>query len=142
MMTPTSGKREYRTPEAPLRLALARNVEAPGIARAAVSELCREIALEGSACQTLVLLVSEVVSNAVLHSRGPSDARIALTATVSEDVVRVEVTDGGDGFTPGQRDPARLDGGYGLYLLEKASSRWGVDPSGPTSVWFELALNG
>jgi anti-sigma regulatory factor (Ser/Thr protein kinase) len=122
-----------------LELALQSNVEAPAIARAAVSALCGDLQLSGSLCQTLVLLVSEVVSNAVLHSDGPADARITVTARVTKDSVRITVIDAGDGFTPGQRDPARLDGGYGLYLLEKAASSWGVDSSAPTSVWFELA---
>ena len=142
MMAPTSGKRREQAAAAPpLQLALHRSVDAPGTARAAVSELCGELGLNGSLRQTLVLLVSEVVSNAVLHSCGPTDAHIGLTAEVGEDAVRVTVTDAGEGFVPGRRDPTRAEGGYGLYLVEKASSRWGVDPSGPTSVWFELPLN-
>jgi anti-sigma regulatory factor (Ser/Thr protein kinase) len=142
MMTPTSGRRGQSPPSAPLRLALPRNVEAPGIARTAVSELCSEHGLDGSLRQNLVLLVSEVVSNAVLHSAGPHDSAIELTAAVGEEAVRVTVTDAGEGFTPGERDPMRLDGGYGLYLVDKAATRWGVDPQGPTSVWFEMAFPG
>jgi serine/threonine-protein kinase RsbW len=140
MMTPTSRRRRQRTRPAPLELALPRSVEAPGIARAALNELCLEHGLDGALRNTLVLLASEIVSNAVLHSRGPAEAWIALTAAVEDETVRVTVTDAGDGFTPCARDPLRADGGYGLYLLEKAASSWGVDPSGPTSVWFELPL--
>ncbi|HEV2922464.1 MAG TPA: ATP-binding protein [Solirubrobacteraceae bacterium] len=125
---------------APLELALERNVQAPAIARAAISGLCEDLRLGGSLRQTLVLLISEVVSNAVLHSDGPADAPITLTATVRQDVFHVSVTDAGDGFTPGQRDPARVEGGYGLFLLEKAASRWGVEERSPTTVWFELPL--
>ena len=40
-----------------------------------------------------------------------------------------------------QRDPMRTDGGYGLYLVEKVASRWGVDSTSPTKVWFELPLS-
>ena len=141
MMTPTSRKRRQRTAAPPLEMALSRNVEAPGVARAAVAELCRDVGVNGSLRQTLVLLVSEVVSNAVLHSSGPADASIGLTAAIGEEAVRVTVTDAGDGFTPGRRDPSRADGGYGLYLVEKAATRWGVDPSPSTSVWFEIQLN-
>jgi anti-sigma regulatory factor (Ser/Thr protein kinase) len=138
-MTPTFRKRKDEAGlPAPVELALQRNVEAPAIARAAVSALCHEINLSGSQCQTLVLLVSEVVSNAVLHSTGPADSAITVTAKATEDLVRVTVIDAGGGFIPGERDPTRTDGGYGLYLLEKAASRWGVDGNGPTSVWFEL----
>jgi anti-sigma regulatory factor (Ser/Thr protein kinase) len=125
---------------APLRLALARNVEAPGIARAAVAGLCDELAMDGSESHTLVLLVSEVVSNAVLHSGGPAQAPIELSAEIADDAIRIAVSDAGDGFVPEERDPARAGGGYGLYLLERAASRWGVEGDGTTTVWFELAL--
>jgi anti-sigma regulatory factor (Ser/Thr protein kinase) len=125
---------------APLELALERNVQAPAMARAAISGLCDDLRLGGSLRQTLVLLISEVVSNAVLHSSGPDDAPITVTAMVTSDVFHVSVTDAGDGFTPGQRDPARVDGGYGLFLVEKAASRWGVEARRPTTVWFELPL--
>jgi anti-sigma regulatory factor (Ser/Thr protein kinase) len=87
-----------------------------------------------------VLLISEVVSNAVLHSTGPADAPITVTATVTGDAVHVRVTDAGEGFVPARRDPARVEGGYGLFLLERAASRWGIDAGRPTTVWFELAL--
>lgn len=130
-----------RYPEAgvPLELTLQRDVQAPGVARAAITELCGELDLEPPLRQTLVLLVSEVISNAVLHSSGPADAGIVMTATVAKDSVRVTVTDAGDGFAPTERDAERVEGGYGLYLVEKAASRWGVEVTSPTSVWFELA---
>jgi anti-sigma regulatory factor (Ser/Thr protein kinase) len=136
MSVPASSDRRPDGP--PLELTLQRTVNAPGIARAAVAELCEEHELERSLRQTVVLLVSEVVSNAVLHSSGPEEAPIGLSATVTAGVLRVAVTDAGEGFTPTDRDPERIEGGYGLYLVEKAASRWGVDPNPPTSVWFEL----
>jgi anti-sigma regulatory factor (Ser/Thr protein kinase) len=123
---------------APLELELKRDVHAPSIARAAASGRCDGLELSPSVCQTLVLLVSEVVSNAVLHSNAPRDLPIVLTTTVSEDVIRVTVTDTGDGFTPKPRNPEAQCGGYGLYILEKAARRWGVDRVGGTRVWFEL----
>jgi anti-sigma regulatory factor (Ser/Thr protein kinase) len=138
-MMPTS--REYDQhagPSEPLELAFERNVQAPAMARAAITGLCDDLRLDGSVRQTLVLLVSEVVSNAVLHSSGPPDAEITLMANVTPDAVRVSVTDAGDGFTPAERDPTRIDGGYGLYLLEKSASRWGIDATKRTTVWFEV----
>jgi anti-sigma regulatory factor (Ser/Thr protein kinase) len=127
---------------ASLELELVRNVEAPSIARAAIRSLCEDRGVRGSHCHTVLLLVSEVISNAVLHSRGPADAAIGLTAAIDAEKVRVTVTDAGNGFTPEPRDPDRLEGGYGLYLLEKAASRWGVDEVGGTRVWFELPSQG
>ena len=125
-------------PASSLRLELERDVSAPAIARSAVSERALELGVDGSLGQTLVLLVSEVVSNAVRHSPGPTDASIALLATISTQKIRVAVTDAGEGFTPRPREPDSLSDGYGLYLLDKAASSWGVERTGGTTVWFEL----
>ena len=121
-----------------LAIALPRTVEAPSRARAAVGGLSADVDLDPGIRQTLLLLVSEVVSNAVLHSCAGPDSEICLEAIVREDAVRITVTDEGDGFVPGPRDPSRIDGGYGLFLVEKAASRWEVQPGSPTRVWFEL----
>lgn len=118
-----------------LELDLQRSPEAPGIARAAVSGLCHERGLSPSLCHTLLLLVSEVVTNAVLHSNGPAEAPILLAASIAKNRIRVTVTDAGHGFT---RTPKRRGDGHGLYLLDKSASRWGVDQVGGTRVWFEL----
>ena len=122
----------------PLELRLAREQTAPAQARSAVSEWCEPLALPTACMQALVLLVSEVVSNAVLHSTAPADSAIVLTAQLDGENVRVSVSDAGEGFEPRPRDPARLSDGYGLFLLDKIASRWGVDDSRSTSVWFEL----
>jgi anti-sigma regulatory factor (Ser/Thr protein kinase) len=121
-----------------VELELERTVNAPALARAEIAARCRELGLGGSLCQSLILLVSEVVSNAVRHSAGEPKAPVKLVATFDECKIRVVVTDAGDGFTPRPRDPARAQDGYGLYLLEKVATRWGVESRGGTKVWFEL----
>jgi anti-sigma regulatory factor (Ser/Thr protein kinase) len=121
-----------------LRLELERDVSAPAIARAAVSERAMELGVDGLFGNTLVLLVSEVVSNAVRHSAGDSKAPVKLVATFAKQTIRVIVTDAGVGFTPRPRDPGHTHDGYGLYLLEKVATRWGVESNGDTKVWFEL----
>jgi anti-sigma regulatory factor (Ser/Thr protein kinase) len=125
-----------------LALSLARTVEAPAQGRAAIAGLSADLDLDPRLRQTLLLLVSEVVSNAVLHSSAAADAEIRLEAAVRDDAVRITVTDGGEGFVPGPRDPNRIEGGYGLFLVAKAASRWEVQPGAPTRVWFELDLDG
>ena len=54
------------------------------------------------------------------------------------DHVTVTVTDTGTGPTPRPRDPHPSTGGYGLYLLERETVRWGVDDIQDTRVWFEI----
>ena len=56
-------------------------------------------------------------------------------------LIRVEVTDQGSGFTPRPRDPAQVGGGFGLYLLEKEASGWGVVQRDGTMVWLEVTTS-
>jgi anti-sigma regulatory factor (Ser/Thr protein kinase) len=125
-----------------VELELENDVQAPALARAEIAECCRELELGGSLCQSLILLVSEVVSNAVRHSSSDRLAPVGLLASFGERTIRVTVTDAGEGFTPRPRDPARTHDGYGLYLLEKVADRWGVQSRGDTKVWFELPRKG
>jgi anti-sigma regulatory factor (Ser/Thr protein kinase) len=123
-----------------LELELERSPHAPALARAALARRCEGLGLDASVFQSLILLVSEVVSNAVRHSAGPRESPIELRAEFTDGTVRITVTDAGGGFTPRPRDPARTHDGYGLYLLEKVATSWGVDSHGDTKVWFELPL--
>ena len=92
--------------------------------------------LEGGEADTLRLLVSEVVTNAVRHGGAAHPLELHLTWN-SE--VRVEVSDHGRGFTPGPRVGA-LDepGGFGLFLVGRLADRWGVETDHGTTVWFVL----
>jgi serine/threonine-protein kinase RsbW len=97
----------------------------------------------GSARDVTRLLVGEAATNAVLHSGSGADGgTFAVEYLVSEDLVRVEVHDGGDSAGP-RRRVHHLESmtGRGLDLFEALSDRWGVDggPKGWT-VWFELDL--
>jgi anti-sigma regulatory factor (Ser/Thr protein kinase) len=122
-----------------LGLVLDRTVQAPALARYAIADRCERLGVDGSLAQSLILLVSEVVSNAVRHSPAAPDEPVGLDATFGQRSIRVTVTDAGDGFTPRPRDPTSSHDGYGLYLLEKVAASWGVESCGDTKVWFELA---
>ena len=85
-----------------------------------------------------VLLVSEIVSNCVRHaSLDPSDA-IQVAIRGSNSILHVDVVDPGPGFDPDAVPSARTNGGWGLRLLDRLSSRWGVERNHVTRVWFEL----
>lgn len=131
---PTQASAERRG----LRLELERSAEAPAVARAAVTGLCSGAGLDLFQRAELILLVSEVVTNAVVHSSAPPKAPIALEASLTAETVRVAVTDAGRGFAP-PVERARADCGYGLHLLDQAATRWGVDCERGTRVWFELS---
>jgi integral membrane sensor domain MASE1/anti-sigma regulatory factor (Ser/Thr protein kinase) len=114
--------------------------ESPATARAALSPL--EGVLQTRPYRDLRLLVSELVTNCVRHARlGPSEL-IRLQVERAERLVRVEVTDPGDGFEADLPDPVPGEpGGWGLFLTERLADRWGVDSAGgSTTVWFEMDL--
>jgi anti-sigma regulatory factor (Ser/Thr protein kinase) len=110
----------------------------PASVAEARTRVCDAIApgLTDGACDTLRLLVSEVVTNAVRH--GGNGQPVELHASWNSEV-RVEVSDHGEGFTPGPRFGA-LDepGGFGLFLIGRLADRWGVETDGGTTVWFVL----
>jgi anti-sigma regulatory factor (Ser/Thr protein kinase) len=136
----TAGSRDAVSRDDPslLQLELERNDEAAGIARAAITGFSQDKDIPPGSMATLVLLTSEVVTNAVIHPDVDPPGVIGLCARIDQDTVRIEVTDAGSGFTPRPRDPNRLEGGFGLYLVAKESERWGVEQAPQTTVWFEV----
>lgn len=93
----------------------------------------------GAVSDTLGLLVSELVSNVVLHARTPCDLSISRVGSR----LRVEVRDGSSRLprTVGQPDPFALSG-RGMLLVDALSDSHGAEPleGGGKLVWFELAL--
>lgn len=100
-------------------------------------ELVRDVlgAHDDELVSSAELLVSELVSNTVLHTSGAPLVEVRLT----DDLVRVEVYDT-DASMPRRRVPdADSPGGRGLLLLDRIASRWGADPVDDGKVvWFEL----
>ncbi len=109
--------------------------EAPGIARHWVSEHFSG-ELNDPELASAKLLVSELVTNSIVHGRGG----IALSARVDAEYLRVDVKDGGKRFTRGIQAP-NLDraGGWGLQILDAEATHWGIGEGATTHVWFELA---
>ncbi|MFL5910868.1 MAG: ATP-binding protein [Gaiellaceae bacterium] len=87
--------------------------------------------------RTVVLLVRELVSNSVKHSKVSSGV-IELIACVAPSVVRIEVSDDGEGFEPHLPAEESAESGRGLEIVEKLADRWGRPAGLRTAVWFEL----
>lgn len=92
-----------------------------------------------AAAEDVLLVVSELVTNACLHAEGPEELRVSTTAKV----LRLEVTDRGAG-QPEPRTPHRAGrpGGHGMFIVQRLCLDWGVvrvpGAIGKT-VWAELA---
>jgi anti-sigma regulatory factor (Ser/Thr protein kinase) len=89
-----------------------------------------------------LLLVSELVTNSIVHAGHSGGDAIRVRAASHGATTRVEVCDRARGGSrPAVReDPPPLDpGGRGLLLVDALSDRWGMDTcERGTCVWFEL----
>src|SRR6188472_2804099 len=91
----------------------------------------------------LQLLATEVVANCIRHGRVGEDGRIDLQVDVDGQVVRVEVRDTGIQADPQVRQPDLSGGGgFGMVLVERMSSAWGVAHEPGVVMWFEMDLAG
>jgi anti-sigma regulatory factor (Ser/Thr protein kinase) len=90
---------------------------------------------------TVTLLVSEVVTNAILHAR----TTVTLTVESDGEMVRIAVRDGSPVRPRIHSFAATSATGRGLRLLDRLAKRWGVDADPATGgkvVWFEVAPEG
>jgi anti-sigma regulatory factor (Ser/Thr protein kinase) len=122
-----------------LEMTLAAVPTAPGAARQAVRTWFHSRHCGDDATDTAALLVTELVSNAVVHTNGRS-----LWLTVDEtvtNVLHVAVRDGSQvspPHSPQAPDVHRTDG-RGLFMVDALSTRWGCEPLRTGKrVWFEL----
>lgn len=112
----------------------------PVPASAALARLFVERTLAEWGCDAFLdasrLLVSELVTNAVLHAR----TDLELVVRLAPHGVRVEVSDGSPSAPVLRRYEDEAMTGRGLALVEELATRWGVDdrPQGGKAVWFEL----
>ncbi len=123
-------------------LELEREPHAPSRARAEVREAL-DGRLENADIATVVLLTSELVTNAVVHPDAPEASNMALRFWVYDGGIRVEVEDPGDGFDPENRTSSSRHGGRGLLLVERCAVSWGArhiedDRGRRFCVWFEF----
>jgi anti-sigma regulatory factor (Ser/Thr protein kinase) len=90
----------------------------------------------------VLVLTSEVVSNAVKHAASADGGLFEVAVSVSGASVRVEVGDQGGASVPALApggDAGALTGGRGLRIVEVLADRWGHegDELGRV-VWFEV----
>lgn len=112
---------------------------AAAAARAAARDHLRTWRLDGLS-DSVLLLISELVTNAALHAR----TVIELTIGLGDRVLEVGVSDR-DPRPPTPRpvtreEPDLLTGGRGMHLVDELSDEWGVsERRDGKQVWFRLA---
>ncbi|MFJ4080087.1 ATP-binding protein [Streptomyces iakyrus] len=127
--------REWRLPR------IARSV---GRARALFREQAASWGPPQDVTDTVELLLSELMTNAYRHAKVPAGREIWARCVVTEDRIRVTVTDANDTLpTPGTGLDA--ESGRGLALVAALADDWGAERRGcgiGKEVWFELAKKG
>lgn len=116
--------------------------EAVSGVRAAVAGL---LGRDCPSTSTAVLLVSELVTNSIQHSRSRcSGGIVAVTLIALASGIRAEVHDEGSVTVPTLRSdpppvPELEEGGRGLRLVDTLAPRWGYCRDAASAVtWFEL----
>jgi serine/threonine-protein kinase RsbW len=85
------------------------------------------------------LMVTELITNAVLHARPESDGSIVLEIEHEPGVVRIIVRDGGSHMDPNETTfHTQTDGHYGLFFVDALADQWGFSIDGDKGVWFEV----
>ncbi|GAA2854907.1 hypothetical protein GCM10010517_12990 [Streptosporangium fragile] len=94
------------------------------------------------AIDDVVLVTSELVTNAIRHSDARTGDFIGLTVTATADVVQVEVRDPGSLFSgPHVRKEEEAEDGRGLLIVREVSLAWGTRDHGRglgRTVWCAL----
>ena len=114
--------------------------DAPARSRHAVTEVLTGWGCAESAQDDLLLVVSELVTNAVVHGAEP----IVVTVVHASERVRVEVTDGLSDASPHtNRAAPDAETGRGLSVVTRLASAWGwrASPGHGKTVWAEVPLS-
>src|SRR5262249_7027891 len=111
------------------------SVSSPAAAREYADAVLSDAGYDTAVTEDARLVVSELVTNAVVHARTP----IELDVVVKDSTLRIEVTDyGADRPHVWAR---AANGGRGLPIVESLADRWGVlDLGSGKTVWCELQL--
>lgn len=117
-----------------LHIDIPRDARAPGRARRAVEAFADDLGTDAAA--EVKLMVSELITNSIKYG-GAGEISLALRSE-GHGHVHAEVADEDGGFVPEARDRPTTDvGGWGLYIVQTLSDRWGVRENG-ARVWFEI----
>ena len=117
---------------------------AAGRARAWVRDLLSAHRVRGEVLDTVTLLVSEVVTNSVLHSDSGSDPEgvIIVVVGLGNGGIHIEVIDQGSAVNVPKIRPAEAESlsGRGLDWVDSLSDGWGSDHDKEMgrAVWFRV----
>jgi anti-sigma regulatory factor (Ser/Thr protein kinase) len=119
---------------------IAASSTAPAAARSELAPLLD--GLPRATVDDVMLLTSELVTNAVRHTSSATLGDVLLRVDTDASHVRVEVLNPGAAFDPPTpQTPSTTGTGLGLFLVDALASSWAVETEDArTKVWFELPI--
>lgn len=117
--------------------ALPGDARCASLARRAVARTLEEASGCDVDTDAVLLLTSELVTNALLHASLP----LSLLVTQVTGVIRIEVIDGSPAVPVQRMNSSMATSGRGIELTDMLADRWGYavdEEAGTKSVWFEL----
>lgn len=118
--------------EAHTMCVLSRDAGSVADARSWLASFLRDQRVPAARSSDAILVISELVTNALRHGLGEIVAR----TSVAGGVLALSVTDSGAELPEMQPvDPLRV-GGVGLHIVDRLASQWGISPfPGGKTVW-------
>jgi anti-sigma regulatory factor (Ser/Thr protein kinase) len=126
---------EYAVVELPATLAAA------GAARDWATAVPVTSSLKNAERGDVMLVISELVTNAVRHANGgQGHDTVSVAVGIATARLRIEVCDTGAGFSVDGVDRCASDepGGRGLLIVDAIAQRWGASRDGRHCVWLEI----
>jgi anti-sigma regulatory factor (Ser/Thr protein kinase) len=106
--------------------------------RRLAKEFLDDLTMSLTALDDALLIISELVTNAVLHAVPPTTLRLRCT---QEHLLRIEVTDGGPRPTPPATADQQEEHGRGMIIVDAVAVRYGtIAHLGGSTCWAELNL--
>ena len=140
-----TGERERELDEAVLHdfgelvnVAIPAGPKAPGSARAVVANYLGAL-VEPRVLQDAQLLISELVTNCLVHGQLSEDDTVLVRILLATDALRLEVENPGlVGTVATNLSEVDVSGGFGLQLVQILGTRWGAERNRSTNVWVEM----
>lgn len=123
---------------------LPHEVATVALSRRALARELQECAVDRPAADDALIVLSELVSNAVRHADPLADGQIQVGWEIAAETLEIAVTDGGSASDP-VADTAAMTavGGRGLDIVRRLSVDWGVRAEpGQVTVWAAVPVPG
>jgi two-component sensor histidine kinase len=98
--------------------------------------------LPRSLLSDVLVVLTELVTNGIRYGLSSPDQRLVVDVEVADTTITLTVCQPGPGLDPDIVPVPREDGGWGLLVVDRLTTRWGVTVNDHTCVWAEFETAG